>query len=127
VGLEHEGARKGGGRRTEDKSRAYKRHAAWYARKAIADNRGQGDWPYGGDVYMDVEIYYGRKHPRPDPENVIAILQDAFTRVLWWDDRNVLGRPNYHWWPTKNADRIPPPLFENGKYKGGVCIHIRKL
>jgi hypothetical protein len=131
VGLQHEGARKGGGRRTEDKSRAYMKLCGTYALKAIADHRAQGQWPYGGDVSMEVEIYYGRKHPRPDPINVLDALQDGFTGVLWKDDRNVLGRPMLHWWPGKNIIKPPAMVYipgpRGGRYIGGVCVRIEKI
>lgn len=134
VGQEHEQDRKrdpfatkGAGRYTADRTRQYLQRCGWYARKAVADHRQQGSWPYDGDVWMDVEIYYLRKYPRPDPENVIATLQDGFTKILWKNDRNVLGRPNYHWWPGKNADIVPPQFMETGRYVGGVIITITRV
>jgi len=127
VGQEHEENKKYGGRRTAERTRQYMNSCGWYARKAICDHGQQGKWPYEGDIWMDVELYYLRESPRPDPENVIASLQDGFTRILWMNDRNVLGRPNYHWWPGKNGDMIPPQFVEMGKYVGGVNIVITRI
>lgn len=127
VGQEHEGGRKGGGRRTEPKTRSYMEFAGWHAIQARSQFNGHNDWPYEKDVWLDLNIYYGRKHPRPDPENVAAALQDAFTPILWKNDINVLPRVQYTWWPGKNAHRIPAVVFENGKYTGGVLVCVSKV
>lgn len=118
-------------RYTEEKSRKYMNLCATYAMKAIADDRAQGQWPYEGDVSMQFEIYYIRESPRPDPENVAAILQDGFTKILWMNDRNVLPYAKSHWWPGKNRTPPPPAVFDgaraHNKYLGGVCVRIEKI
>ena len=123
VGLEHEENRKGGGRRTATKSRKYMEHAGWHAMKAACDNQiKQGG--YTGDTYLDLEIFYAREWPRPDPLNVADALQDGFTPVLWPNDRNVLARVQSTWWPGKDDKPPPPALVVGGRYTGGVCCTV---
>ena len=79
-----------------------------------------------GDTYMDLEIFYIREHPRPDPLNVADALQDGFTPVLWLHDRDVWSRIQYTWWPGKDSSVPPPALRSGGVYIGGVCVTIQK-
>lgn len=128
VGLQHHRSTpKHGKHYTPAKSKAYMRRCGMYALTAMAAIGVQDDWPYEGDVYLDLYIYHIRKHPRPDPENVAAAIQDGCTGVLWENDNNVLPRIQSHWWPGKNDDGPPGILVENDKYLGGVCCVVRRI
>ena len=118
----HEAGRKGGGRRTDPETREYMHRAGWDATQAVQKSARR--WPTKAEVYMDLYIYYLREKPRADPENVMAVLQDAFTSILWWNDAEVLGRAQRTWWPGKNTTPPPSEVCEKGRYVGGVIVEV---
>ena len=75
---------------TPAKTVEYERHVGWCA----ATVRGPGlQTPFGTrPVIMYCDMYFPDKRIR-DSDNVIKSIQDGCEKVLWDNDRNVVGRP----------------------------------
>lgn len=81
-----------GGRRTADEHAAALEAAAWWVTSALPHRRR----PYvkNGPVIVEVGFFYDRLAPRrADVDNLLKLLCDAMTGVVYLDDRQIVGVP----------------------------------
>jgi len=106
---------------TPKKTRVYENYVGYMARLALQKMPFElaKAFPTDEQVFLDLEIYH-RNGRKPDADNVVKVIEDGLTKILWDDDRNVLPRVQFETWPDANPRveaRITPTGHSPGERK----------